>query len=101
MTNTYYVYIMASPSGTLYVGMTNDLAWRVYKHKNKLLPGFTSQYNVNRLVLCRIYERCHCRDSARKANQRLESKQKARIDSLDQPAVERPERRMGNNIILR
>nr|VFK14256.1 MAG: putative endonuclease [Candidatus Kentron sp. LFY] len=30
--------------------MTNDLHRRVYEHKNKLLPGFTKKYNVNRLV---------------------------------------------------
>ncbi len=34
----------------LYTGMTNDLERRIYEHKNKLLPGFTSKYNVNKLV---------------------------------------------------
>jgi putative endonuclease len=46
----YYVYIMTSPSGTLYTGMTNDLKRRVYQHKHKLIPGFTAKYNVTRLV---------------------------------------------------
>lgn len=46
----YYVYIMASLSRTLYTGVTNDLERRVYEHKHKALPGFTAQYNVNRLV---------------------------------------------------
>jgi putative endonuclease len=46
----YYVYIMASKSRTLYVGVTNNLERRVYEHKNKLIEGFTSKYNVNRLV---------------------------------------------------
>ncbi len=46
----YYVYIMSSKSGTLYTGMTNNLARRVYEHKHKLIPGFTKKYNVNRLV---------------------------------------------------
>ncbi len=46
----YYVYIMASPSRTIYVGVTNDLERRVYEHAQKLLPGFTSRYNVSRLV---------------------------------------------------
>ena len=46
----FYVYIMSSPSRTLYVGMTNDLARRVYEHKHKLIAGFTARYNVNELV---------------------------------------------------
>ena len=47
---SYYVYIMTSPTGTLYTGMTNDLKKRVYQHKHKLIPGFTEKYNVTRLV---------------------------------------------------
>ena len=47
---TYYVYIMASSSGTLYIGVTDDLERRVFEHKNKLVPGFSSKYNINRLV---------------------------------------------------
>ncbi len=46
----YYVYIMTSPSGTLYTGMTNDLKRRVYEHKHKLIEGFTKKYNVTRLA---------------------------------------------------
>jgi putative endonuclease len=46
----YYVYIMASRSRVLYTGMTSDLQRRVYQHKQRLLPGFTSRYNVTRLV---------------------------------------------------
>jgi putative endonuclease len=50
MSKRYYVYIMASKSKTLYVGVTNNLERRVYEHKQKLIEGFTSTYNVNRLV---------------------------------------------------
>ncbi|MCB8985017.1 MAG: GIY-YIG nuclease family protein [Ardenticatenaceae bacterium] len=46
----YFVYILASPSRTLYTGVTNNLARRVYEHKHKLIPGFTSRYNVGLLV---------------------------------------------------
>lgn len=46
----YYVYIMASKSRVLYTGVTNNLERRVYEHKNKLVEGFTSKYNVTRLV---------------------------------------------------
>jgi putative endonuclease len=46
----YYVYIMASKSRVLYVGITNDIWRRVWEHKNDVNPGFTSKYRVHRLV---------------------------------------------------
>jgi putative endonuclease len=52
----YYVYILASrPGGSIYVGVTNDLVRRVYEHKNKLVKGFTDQYNVDHLVHFEVY----------------------------------------------
>ena len=42
----YYVYILTNRTRTLYVGVTNDLERRMYEHKNKLVPGFTSKYNI-------------------------------------------------------
>lgn len=47
---TYYVYILASKSLVLYTGVTNNLERRVGEHKEKRTAGFTSRYNVNRLV---------------------------------------------------
>ena len=45
------VYILASkPNGTLYAGVTSDLARRVSAHKQGLVPGFTKRHNVKRLV---------------------------------------------------
>ena len=46
----YYVYMMTNRSRTLYTGMTNDLERRVYEHKSKLITGFTSKYNITRLI---------------------------------------------------
>ncbi len=50
MIKQYHVYIMASVSRVLYTGITNNLERRVYEHKHKLIPGFTSKYNITRLV---------------------------------------------------
>jgi len=48
----FYVYIMTnrSRSHVLYTGITGDLQRRTFEHKNKLVPGFTSRYNLTRLV---------------------------------------------------
>ncbi len=47
---TYYVYIMTNNTRTLYTGVTSNLGRRVLQHKRKLHPGFTREYNINRLV---------------------------------------------------
>ena len=46
----YWVYIVASHSGTLYIGMTNNLYVRVQQHKSGEIEGFSSQYKCNRLA---------------------------------------------------
>ena len=47
----YFVYLLASkPYGTLYVGVTSNLAKRLAEHKAKLVRGFTAKYGVDRLV---------------------------------------------------
>jgi putative endonuclease len=50
MDRTYFVYILASRSRSLYVGVTNDLLGRVQQHRERVVPGFTAQYRVHRLV---------------------------------------------------
>ena len=46
-----YVYIMTNRSRTLYTGVRSDLEKRVWEHKNHVREGFTSRYNIDRLVL--------------------------------------------------
>lgn len=46
----YHVYIMASASRRLYVGVTGHLARRVHQHRSGELPGFTKKYHMTRLV---------------------------------------------------
>jgi putative endonuclease len=54
---TYFVYLLASrKDGTLYLGVTCDLVRRVYEHKTKAASGFTSRYDVRRLVWLEIYD---------------------------------------------
>ncbi len=79
----YYVYILAnSTNSTIYVGVTCDIARRLYEHKHKSVQGFTSKYNVNKLVYCEVTNDAYsaiCREkqikswSRRKKNELIES----------------------------
>lgn len=51
------VYILASKrNGTLYVGVTSNLAKRIWEHKNNVVKGFTSRYGVHTLVWYELHE---------------------------------------------
>ena len=51
MNKEYYVYLVTNHNNkVMYVGMTNNLARRIYEHKNKLVDGFTKKYNISKLV---------------------------------------------------
>jgi putative endonuclease len=53
---TGYVYILTNkPNGILYIGVTSNLAKRVYEHKQKIVDGFTKQYGLARLVYVEEY----------------------------------------------
>ncbi len=53
----FYVYIMTNRKcGVVYIGVTNDIVRRVYEHKHKMSPGFTSRYNLKRLVCYEQFE---------------------------------------------
>jgi putative endonuclease len=59
---SFWVYLLASRrNGTLYVGMTDDLARRVWEHRTGAVPGFTQKYSVKMLVW---YEQHESRESA-------------------------------------
>lgn len=47
---TYYVYIVASASRVLYIGVTNNIKRRVEEHRQKSVPDFTAHYNTRELV---------------------------------------------------
>jgi putative endonuclease len=51
MEHRYFVYIMTNRHHTvLYTGVTNDIVRGVFQHREKTIPGFTSRYNVDKLV---------------------------------------------------
>jgi putative endonuclease len=53
----YYIYIMTNKHNTvLYAGVTGDLLKRVFEHKEKLIPGFASIYNITKLVYYEVGE---------------------------------------------
>ena len=52
----YFSYILASKkNGVLYIGVTNDLERRIFEHKNKIVKGFTTRYNVDKLMYFEKY----------------------------------------------
>ena len=84
-----YVYILTNSARTLYVGVTNDLERRMYEHKNKLVPGFASKYNVTWQA---YYEQTSDVESAiarEKEIKGLASQQEDRARGVAKPTVER------------
>jgi putative endonuclease len=76
----YCVYIMTNEAGTvLYTGVTSDLPRRAFEHKNKLVPGFTSKYNVTRLV---HYEAIEDREAALPREKQIKAGSRARKIAL-------------------
>ncbi len=75
----FYVYIMSSPSGTLYVGVTNDLAGRVMEHKEGKFRGFTKRYGCKSLV---FYERFSNIDYALEDEKRVKSWRREKKEEL-------------------
>lgn len=49
-TNSFVYILTTENSRVLYIGVTSDLVKRIWEHKNKVVEGFTSKYNLNKLV---------------------------------------------------
>lgn len=48
---SYFVYVTSNTNlSVFYTGVTNNLARRIYEHKHKLIPGYTSKYNLDKLL---------------------------------------------------
>jgi putative endonuclease len=84
---TFYVYILASTSGTLYTGITNDIKRRVFEHKNHLVPGFTDKHNIDKLLYIETFRNV---DHAIKREKQIKGwKREKKIKLIDQ---ENPQR---------
>jgi putative endonuclease len=80
----FFVYIMTNgpKSAVLYTGITGNLPRRVWQHKNKLIPGFTSRYNLTSLV---YYERFFYPDAAIAREKEIKGCGAARKQSSSNP----------------
>ena len=76
----YSVYIIASKSRVIYIGMTNDLSRRVFEHKNGLMEGFTKQYRCHRLVYYESFDDVSEGNRPREATQALEPSEEGLVD---------------------
>ena len=81
-----YVYIMASGrNGTLYTGVTTDLARRAYEHRESLLEGFTRKYGVKILVWFEIHDSLTAAIAREKAIKRWRRSWKLALIQADNP----------------
>ena len=94
--NQCFVYIMSSYRGTLYTGVTTDLNRRVYQHRHHLTPGFTSSYNVSKLV---YWEATESPESARARERQIKgwcrSKKVGLIEDLNPDWLDLADEREG------
>jgi putative endonuclease len=79
-----FVYIMASVTRTLYIGVTNSLERRVWEHQHGDVPGFTRRYELTRLVYFEFYEDiCDAIAREKQLKRWRRSKKNALIESLN------------------
>ena len=55
LSKSYFVYIVASRSRTLYTGVTNNLQRRLAEHRQGAVPGFTKRYRIHRLMYYEVF----------------------------------------------
>ena len=90
MNRQYFVYILTNRHHTvLYTGVTNDLMGRVFEHRNKLIPGFTTRYNADKLVFYEATSEVRAAITPGKTDQVRVSGEKDPSDRGDQSAMAR------------
>ena len=82
MAREFHTYILTNKNKTvLYVGMTSKLKKRVTQHKEKFYKGFTSKYNVDRLMYYELYDRPM--DAIRREKQLKAGSRQKKIDLIN------------------
>ncbi|HEY6249506.1 MAG TPA: GIY-YIG nuclease family protein [Candidatus Angelobacter sp.] len=79
----WYVYILSSLSGTLYVGMADDLRHRMSQHKLELGDGFTKKYKIDRLMYFEVF---HDRRKAAAREQQIKKFRREKKIALFMPS---------------
>jgi len=87
------VYIIASPTRTIYTGVTNNLERRRWEHRERINPGFASEHGCDRLVHAETFEHPRC-DHPREGNQGVAAIEEVRVDRTGKCGVEGLERRL-------
>lgn len=83
---TYYVYILASKkNGTLYIGVTSNLAKRIGQHKEGKIKGFTKKYHVHMLVYYETFDDVHRAIQREKELKRWNRQWKIRLIEEENP----------------
>ena len=87
MNKQFFVYLLTNwNDSVMYVGMTNDLERRICEHKSKLIKGFTSRYNINKLVYFEATENVLAAISREKEIKKWRREKKNRLVAQDNPA---------------
>ncbi len=80
--NNFCIYILTNKNNSvLYVGVTNNLARRIWEHKSKLIEGFTKKYNVNKLVYFESFD--NPSDAIKREKQLKAGSRKKKIELVD------------------
>ncbi len=84
--SSYFVYILASKrNGTLYIGMTNNIARRVQEHRQGLISAFTKKYKVHHLVYCEVHETAYDAIVREKRMKKWKRQWKLRVIETENP----------------
>jgi len=84
----FYVYILASLSGTLYVGLTDNLKRRIEEHRLGLVDSFTKKYKVNRLMYYEIFRHADAADAREKQIKKYRREKKIALFAQSNPRWE-------------